>query len=297
MTVYSIQGHIERIEAIEGCSITVILNELYTLQLQPMAKLSKRWNLKNNRVLPEIFRQLNIPMRNPTERVEVQWIEADERKHDTGKRMRSFVTKVPHPNLGKTKETSPSLRIVSEKLKINTAARRPEVRAKLSKIATEFYAKNPEKHMNANAKPSRCEGIILDYFSRFNAIHNHRVGRYWIDVFIPEYNIGIESFNHSRLPFDYERHEFIASRGITIIYIGNDCVKEPFLSKIKQYITDIDFVRPNPSFNSEDTVILGVKNVTVFFNNVKQLTVKRIFVHSCYFTFVSTTPDNCLFNI
>jgi hypothetical protein len=293
-----IEKYISRIESIEKRPATDALNELYTIQFYSCKELSKRWNIGNNRFMPILLDYFNIPIRKGTEAVKAQWINADERKDKQRGKMRSYVTKVPHANLGKTKETSESIKRQSEWMKINSCFRNPEIWNKCIIGMKRAYALHPDLHINARTKPTKCEQIMIDHIHSlgYEIKHNFNISPYWINVFIPKLNIAIECFKSTRLPFDYQRHYYITSKNITIIYIDNRIVQSDRISMIDYYIEIFDSLRSLPSFNSKNTMIIGTKNITPFINNFEELTIELININKVNCLFISASTQHEITN-
>ncbi len=125
---------------------------------------------------------------------------------------------------------------------------------------------HPERHVNAKAKPTKCEQIMLDQIGHvgYCSIFNFDLAPYWIDVYIPELKLGIECFGSNRIPLSYERHKYITDKGIHLIYISNACIIKNRFRLLNNYIRFLYFFRFKPSFSCQDTVIWGTKNRRVF---------------------------------
>jgi hypothetical protein len=276
-----------------------VLNELYTIQFYTFRKLCKRWKFGNNRIIPALLNYFNIPIRHGSDAVKSQWINAYERKQYCANNMRKNVTKVPHPNLGFTKETKQSLKIVSDKLKVTTSFFDPNIMNKAILHANKTRYLNPSCQDIAKRPLTKNENIIFQHFHTRNieCIGNYSVSPYFIDVFLPECNIGIECFHASRIPFDYQRHYYITGKGITIMYIANHVINKITFKQIYSYIETINSLRINPSFNSKDTVIIGTKNMSPFCNNFDKLTIELIKVYGFNSLFVTAATKHNITNI
>lgn len=285
------QEIINRIESIEGESIVNVLNRLYVENKMSFQIIMKRWGTKNNRTVPDLLRQFNIPIRTYSENVKLQWVDNDQRKKDTGQRLRQNVSKVNHPNLGKTKETCKRLKESSERMKLFNPSFDESVRIKMVTAKIKAYSENKLNHPNAKAEPTFCEAKMIGYIKSlgFDCLFNYNVGGFWIDVFIPILNIGIECFGANRLPFDYKRHDFITSKNITILYVANYVIKKSKLTVINEYIKNIQILRLNPSFSCKNTMIFGAKNLKPFINNAHNLIIDLINMDKINTLMVSAT--------
>lgn len=299
MEKQTIDHYISRIESIEGCAASIVLNELYVIQFYTFRKLCKRWEFGNNRIIPVLLNYFQIPIRHGSEAVSSQWVDADERKDAQRGKMRSYVTKVPHPNLGFTKETKQSLKIVSDKLKVTTSFFDPNIMNKAILHANKTRYLNPSCQDIAKRPLTKAENILYQHFYTRNigCIGNYSISPYFIDIFLPQFNIGFECFHVDRLPFDYQRHYYITGQNISIIYIANHAVKTMKFSDIDNYIRRINILRGSPTFNSKDTVVIGTKNMSPFRNNFDKLTIELINVYGFNSLFITAATKQNIANV
>lgn len=294
-----IQKHIDTIETIEGCSASEILFKLYIVEFYTYRKLQKRWNIGNNRAITNLLNYFNIPIRYGSDAIKSQWVNNDERKKKTSEKFKESLKGIPHPNFGKTKETSKGLKSVSDKLKITSSFFNPLTITKATITRKRNFAKDISTHINKTTKPTKCESIVIEYLESigYKTIHNYNEKPYWIDVFIPELNVAIECFGANRLPFDYNRHYYITSKNIAIIYISNYQILRGGFSVINNYIERINELRLNPTFNSKDSVVIGAKNRIFCNNNIDKITIETINVDKINTSFITASSKHDVINL
>ena len=293
MDEHIVKKYISRIEEMEGRSASVIINEFYSIRFYSINYISKKWKI-SNRGISMLLKHFNIPIRYGSEAIKAQWINNDERKKNASENLRKYVSKAPHPNLGKNRFNCERMKVQSERQKIKSSFFNPEVRTKCILTERKNYALNPSKHINARTNPSRFEQLAINHFKElgYEVVFNYNISPYWIDIFIPSLNIDIECFHHSRLPFDYQRHYYITSKGITVFYISNNCILSNNFAFLDYNISNINKTRLNPSFNCQDTMIVGTKYATPFINYFDKLTIEHINVDKINTLLISTTPNN-----
>lgn len=288
---------IQRIERIEGSSASEALHRLYHIELLSYSDLIKRWNMGSHTVI-KLMKHFNIKPRDLSEAVKTQWIGDNDRRDKTSKIMSDTVKRMNNsgisPRLGKTKETSEKVRNASEKLKLSTSARRPEVRKKMSQAKILAYNNNPLQHPNANVMPTECEKTVINSLKEngIETIHNFRIGRYWIDIFIPDMNLGIECTGSSTRAYSWKRHKAITDTGATIIYIENRQIKRGNLWDLHKYVTNFKSIRSRPSFKSQDTVVWGHRILEPFASQPDNVTVVRTDMGKCYKLIISAATNN-----
>jgi hypothetical protein len=295
-----IQKIIKRIESIEGETIINILNRLYVQDKMPLTEIMKRWNTSNNRIVPKLLRMFNIPIRTYSENIQLQWVNNEHRKQEQSKRFNENKSKVPHFNLGKTKETCKRLQESSDRMRVFNPMFDENIIIKTKVSHIKSYRENPYQHPNAKAKPTVCEQTMINHINNlgYETKFNYLVFPYWIDIFIPILNLGIECFGDTKrsTPFDYIRHNHITSQNIHIIYISNYFIKKSFFSYIDNYISNLQIVRYNPSFGCKNTVIWGATNNKIFKNNTDELIVDHVHMNHINILYVTASTDNLIVN-
>lgn len=293
---------IKRIEIIEGSAVPEALNVLYLGDKLSYRQLCSRWGIAT-RTLMLLLKHFKIPPRKGSAAIRAQWLHApEERRKKTSDLMkelcRSMKSRGYHPRAGKTKERDQGTRNAAEKLKKNTSAIRPEVRLKNAKSHRLYIRRNATAHCTNNAPPTKAESLMLDhlYCRGFSPIHNHIVytelGPKWINVFMPELNLGIGCEHTSRFPLDWERHRSISSLGIRHIFITNKRIQNDLFGGLDKYILCLQELRPHPSSHGQNTVIWGRINPSIFKNQPDEVTVERISVDRGHTLLLTTSPDD-----
>lgn len=292
---------LEKVCRIEDCTIEelpAIAFRLYIEDLITTRQLCDRWKV-NNRSAPKILKHLGIKIRNPSEAVKTQWVNNPERRELSREVMRKNATEMSrqgrHPRLGKTKETDEGVRKIAEKLKTSTSAKRPEVMKKITEARIKRFRANPSEHPNAKVKPTRAELMMIAHLQNmgFEVVHNHYIEPYWIDVYIPSLQIGIECFSVGRTPFDWARISSISGRGINLLYVVNRYVYDGKLADLDEYILLCQRVGSNPTSQGQKTVIWGRQRLAnTIANHPNNLAAVGYRVNGCYRLDIAATPDD-----
>jgi hypothetical protein len=264
---------IQRIEALEGCSVKAALQELYVEKKLSYRKLCARWAMQNKQII-KLMVECGIAPRKGSEAVKTQWEDNDERRAATAQRTGVWASSLAaagkHARQGKKLVDNPSWQAGENKRQ--AAAFKPEVRKQQGATRQRLFAAHPEMHPNAKAAPTRCEAIMLSwcqelgYVTEFNKLQRP----YWIDVYLPELNIGIECVSDSRRP-TWERHMHLVSTGIHMLYIPNSFIDKGdahlLLAYLTAYSSDIG------QYQNQATVI-GWKGWSFFTNQPAEVLIK-----------------------
>jgi hypothetical protein len=245
----------------------------------------------------KLMKHFGIEPRRSGEAVKVQWLHNDDRRRKQSQWLKEQIKKWKekgwHPRLGKTKENDPSARKQAEKLKIVTSARRPEVREKMTIAQIRRYAQNPLEHPNAKAQPSKYEKALIDFLqgAGFKVVFNYRIGRFWVDIYIPDLALGIECIGNNRLPLAWQRHCAIVAQGIRVIYLLNTFIQRGNFSELYKYISNPQFVGSFPARYSQETMIWGRRIRNPFRDYPQEFSIILRSVNGCYQT-ILTAPSN-----
>lgn len=246
-----------------------------------------------------LMKWFGVNPRNPHERVKLQWVGNDARRKQASDILRKTAlhqaANGAHNRLGKTKDNDAGVARCAQKLKHSTSARRPEVREKMASTRLAMHKSDPSTHINSRAQPTAIEQMMLDIVKEwgFDAIHNYSAFPYWIDIFIPELNVGIECFHSARLRSgSWNRHAELSARGIRMIYVANRVIESRNLADLHQYIANIQVLGTNPSSQSQETVVWGCRGVTLFTGYPDNITFKRTYLGGLHRLDISTPTDN-----
>lgn len=290
---------IQRIELIEGCSADEALRVLYKEQGWTIYGLCERWHC-NNRTVIRLMKWFGVTPRDSHERAMIQWAGNDARRKKAAEVLRKTVLQKSaegrHPRQGKTKETDEGTRRAAEKLKVCSSAFRPEVRAKIAAANRARHQQDPSAHINARTPPTRIEALLLEKLADwgFNAVHNRSFFPYWIDIFIPALNVGIECFGSGRLNHsEWTRHAELCARGVKMLYVANRVIDAGNLGDLHQNLSNAKVIGANPPSQSQETVIWGCRNFSLFSSYPDNLTIKRTYLGGLYRLDIST-PSNHL---
>ena len=273
----------ERIESIEGCSVSEAIATMYIDRQFSLNDLSKRWNI-NFRTIDRIFNNLGIERRSKSESVKLQWIDASERKEKASKFLSDYRQNNPHPLLGVTRIDA------SERMKQFN----PMFDNKIKDIATynrnQTYNKNPERRNMYHKALTECEQIVFDLFQNngITAIGNELINGRFIDVYLPQFNIGIECICN-RFPLSFDRHQKITANGMHVIYAKNNFIRSNRVTALYDYIINPNIFGCNPSFKSEESMIFSSKKGMIFDCSLNNFTINHIFVNGIDFTKITTT--------
>lgn len=289
---------IKRIESIEGRSASEALRFLYIDESMTIRNLCDRWSC-NMRTVMRLMKCFGVSPRNPHESVKLQWVGNDARRKQASDILRKTALHQAatgaHNRLGKTKDNDAGVASCARKLKYSTSARRPEVREKMANTLIAMHKSDPSTHINSRAHPTVVEQMMLDIVKEwgFDAVHNYSAFPYWVDIFIPELNVGIECFHSARLRSgSWGRHAELCARGIRMLYVANRVIESGNLADLHQYITNIQVLGTNPPPQSQETVVWGCRGITLFTGYPDNIAFKRTYLGGLHRLDISTPPDN-----
>lgn len=291
---------IQRIELIEGRAADESLRVLYGEQGWTIPGLCERWHC-NNRTVMRLMKWFGVKPRDNRERVLIQWAENDARRKQASQVLRKTALQQSatghHPRQGKTKDTDEGARRTAEKLKSSSSAFRPEVRAKMVDAKRKLHEQDPSTHINARTPPTRIEGLLLQKLAEwgFNAVHNRSFFPYWVDIFLPEIDVGIECFGSQRLKnMEWTRHAELCARGVRLLYVANRVIDADNLGDLHQHLTNFQVFSPNPAAQSQEAVIWGCRDFSLFRGYPDNLTIKRTYLGGLYRLDISTPAEHLI---
>jgi very-short-patch-repair endonuclease len=229
------------------------------------------------------MKHYGIEPRHGGEAVKTQWICNDMRRKQASELLSQINRKLAkegrHVRQGINKQNSELIRKIADKLKNTTSAKRPEVREKFSATKVFQYAVNPASHPNARMKLTDCKKLMYEFLkeSGFRFVFNYRLGRYWINFFLPDIKLGIECRANGRFPLSWQRHSILTSAGLRMYYINNRVIKTWDFSELHKYISGLYSISALPAVNAQDTVIWGHRSLKPFAGQPDNLTIKRSF--------------------
>lgn len=289
---------LQRIELIEGRAADESLRVLYGEQGWTIPGLCERWRC-NNRTVMRLMKWFGVKPRNHSERVRIQWVGNDLRRKQASEVLRKAALQQSatgrHTRQGKTKETDDGVRRCAEKLKTNSSAFRPEVRAKMVEAKRRLHQQDPSTHINARIPPTRIESLLLRKLTDwgFDAAHNRSFFPYWVDIFLPSINVGIECFGSQRLKnMEWTRHAELCARGVRLLYVANRVIDMGSLGDLHQYLANLQILGADPSTQSQKTVIWGCRNLSLFRSYPDNISIKRTYLGGLYRLDISAASDN-----
>ena len=248
-----------------------------------------------------LMKWFGVIARDSRERVRIQWIGNDARRQQASEILRKTAllqsAESRHPRQGKTKETDEGTRRCAEKLKTSSSAFRPEVRVKMVEAKRRLHQQDPSTHINARARPTPCEGLLLQFLAEwgFKANHNHSLFPYWIDIFLPEISTGIECFGSGRLnSMEWSRHAELSARGVRMLYVANRSIESGNLGDLHQYLAKLQVLGANPAAQRQEAVIWGCRDLSLFRGYPDNLTIKRTYLGGVYRLDIAATPDDVI---
>lgn len=287
---------IKRIELIEGVDINDALELRYFTEKLSYRHLCKLWNISNH-TIAKVFLHCNKEPRKGGEAVATQWINNPDRRKQAGENLskinHSLALKGLHVRQGKTKENSQLIRNIAEKLKTSSSFNRPEVKAKAQARANITRKKHPERNPFLETPKTECEKIMWKFLAAKNIDFKFRfiIDGYFVNFYLPTYNLCIDIQGNNRFPLSYKRHKSILKNGYCIIYCITNFVKKAAFADLYNYISSLDSFCTTPSVLSNETVIWGTRNKFPFGEELNQISVKRVYVDSFHKLYVSTATD------
>lgn len=280
-----------RIERIEGRTISEALATMYVNGSISKKSICDKWGI-NTRTLIRIFNELGIKTKTASESVRLQWVEAEDRRKKQGSIFSKYRQNNPHPMLGKKRPDT------SNRMTINNPMFDKSIRDKANNKTIQTYKDNPKRFGMYHKPPNEIESIVFNLLKSngLTVTANELINGRFVDIFIPELNMGIECVHTSRFPLSFDRYKQITSNGCHIIYAVNDFIKSSNVTMIYDYICNPDIFSFLPSINSEYTMVFGRRNGIIFDCNVNQLTIKSIRMNGVYIAHVTAPTNNTIIN-
>jgi hypothetical protein len=246
-----------------------------------------------------LMKWFSVKPRDNRERVLIQWAENDARRKKASEVLRKTALQQSatgrHPRQGKTRETDEGTRRAAEKLKSSSSAFRPEVRAKIAETARRRHQQDITTHINARTPPTRIESLLLQQLTDwgFDVAHNRSFFPYWVDIFLPSINVGVECFGSGRLKStEWTRHAELCARGVTMLYVANRAIEAGNLGDLHEHLTNLQVLSPNPAAQGQKAVIWGCRGFSLFRGYPDNLTLKRTYLGGLYRLDISTPADH-----
>lgn len=286
-----------RIEAIEGCNISDAAKQRYLVEQRSLRWLSTHWHI-NMRTAMRVLKDLGIATRKGSDAVKTQWLDAEQRRKDTAKRLAEtnhrLAAEGKHVRQGKNKSNSELIRAIATKLRVSSSFRRREVIEK-SRIAREATRQRRPERMSAVRQPlSEAESIIANYLAGKSITFAKRqiVGSYIVDFVIPSLNLIVDCQGRNRFPLSYKRHKALLNEGYRVVYCVNEFIKRGIFSNLDDYITRLKVSGTDPATTSAESVIFGACGNTPFGDDTNKFIINRFGVRSNYYTELTRTSNN-----
>lgn len=275
----------QRIEIIEGIPCREAIYKRHFVDMLSLNEMRKIYSL-SNRILPKLMKEYGFDYRKGSEAVKLQWVDNKQRKIKTSNKLKE-VRKWSNPALGCSRPDA------SERMKVNNPMFDISIREKANKKTIETYNENPKRRNMYHNKLTEREQIIFDFLQSngIKCIGNELVNGRFIDIYLPDFNIGIECQNKVSNVV-YDRHKQICQNNTRIIYCTNNFIKKRNFNILYKYIINGQIFGSLPPIKGEETVIFGRRNGFFFDIDLPQFTIKSINVDSQNILLYTSATNN-----
>jgi len=277
----------QAIEAIEGRTASEALNAMYVNGTTPMRAIWQKWGI-NNRTLMRMFKELGITVKDRSESVKNQWVGNKGRRESQSNMFKEIRATTPHPMLGKKHP------VASKRMKEFNPMFDQPTKDRAAKTRKQVFKDDPTKYGMHHKELTQCEQIVFDFLTErgIRCIGNEHINGRFIDVFLPDFNIGIECINYSRFPLGFDRHKQITETGVHVVYAVNNFIKSKNLYILYDYIINPNVFGLSPTRNSQETMVFCRTSGAIFSGDTNQFPTKIISVNGCNVARIATTANN-----